>query len=378
MQKYYCSIIVLIALTVAPSTNPALAADTATVVVAAADSSQQAKQQANLVCDGNADQQEINTAIQSLPASGGTVLLMEGNYEIRKVTDTLGGIIIDHNKVTLAGQGSSTKLKLAANQNTNVLRIIGSGIGHITIRDLWIDANRAENSEGRGDPNVSHARFEFCGIKAFYTFPGGPTGERNHNITIQNCWVLNSQRLGIMLEGANMKVINNTIGNAGSDAVEILTGPGEIRGNYFEITGQTHVAVGSDRGDSIIMANNIVHVKAGGKLDIGFRSWANSLRHVIADNILTVDPGGHCALAMDIRGTGATVTGNSIHTASTEPTMRLKIAGGAILLTGNLLENLIIEVNDTTQAAGQILIQNNLLKNSTINHINGNYQSTTK
>src|SRR5690606_36013923 len=132
------------------------------------------------------------------------------------------------------------------------------------------------------------------------------------DITIQNCTVLNARRLGIMLEGPNMNVLDNKIGNAMSDSVEILTGPGEIRGNYFEITGRTHVAVGSDRGDSIQMVGNTVHVLSNGDIDIGFRSWSNSHRHVISNNTLLVEKGGHCGMAMDIRGYGAVVTGNCI------------------------------------------------------------------
>ena len=119
------------------------------------------------------------------------------------------------------------------------------------------------------------------------------------------------------------------------------------------------------------MANNIVHVKEGGKLDIGFRSWAKSRRHVIADNVLTVDPGGRCTLAMDVRGTGAAVTGNSVHASAQDPKMRLKIAGGATLMTGNLLENVIVEVNDQTGEGRPIVIGQNLMENSQVEYMAG-------
>ena len=343
----------------------------ATIIVATHDSSARAKKLADFVGDGHSDQQEINEAIQALPPAGGSVQLMAGTYDIRKVEETLGGVLIDRSHVLLVGQGAATKLVLAANQNTNVVRIIGSGVGHITVRDLHVDANRQQNSAGRGDPKISHDRFEYCGIKAFYTHPGGPRGNRNHNITIENCHVYDAHRLGIMLEGANMRVLNNVLGNAGSDSVEILTGPGEIRGNIVEITGQTHVAIGSDRGDSIIMADNIVRVKAGGKLDIGFRSWAESRRHVIANNVLTVDPEGECTQAMDVRGTGAVVTGNSIHSSHSDRRMRLSVTGGNTVLTGNLLENLVLEIHDTTDEGKLILVGANLLDNATLDHKRG-------
>jgi hypothetical protein len=374
-------IAVSVGLVLLVSAGPTLAADdsegqttpiTATAVVAAHDSAPRSRQAADFLCDGTGDQEQINAAIRSLPAAGGRVLLLEGTFDIRKVPETLGGVLIDRSDVVLSGQGTATRLVQAAGQDTNVIRIIGSGVGRITIENLTVDANRSQNSSGKGDPNVSHGRFEFCGIKAFYTFPGGPTGERNHHITIQSCQVLNSHRLGIMLEGGHMKVINNVLGNAGSDAVEILTGPGEIRGNFVEITGQTHVAIGSDRGNSILMTDNIVRVKKGGKLDIGFRSWAASRRHVIANNIVNVDTGGHCTLAMDVRGSGAIVSGNALHTENVDEPLRLAVTGGNTLVTGNLLENVVIEINDKTDERKPIVVNNNLMENSRIDHQNGN------
>ncbi len=347
--------------------NAMAESSTATVVVAAKDSSEQSRSGVRFVGDGVSDQDEINAAIHALPPAGGTVQLMEGTYDIRKVAGKLGGVIIDRSNVVLAGQGPGTKLVQAPEQETNVIRIIGSGVGHIVIRDLHVDANRDKNPIGEGDPKVSHARFEFCGIKAFCAVPGAG-GEPCHDITIRNTQVVNARRLGIMLEGRNMKVVDNTIGNATSDAVEILTGPGEIRGNYFEITGRTHVAVGSDRADSMIMADNIVHVRPTGDIDIGFRSWAGSNRHVIANNVLTVDPGGKCALAMDIRGFGAVVTGNSIQTAEANTPLRLAITAGNTLVTGNFFDNVVIEVNDKTGADRPIVINNNLMEKSRVEH----------
>jgi hypothetical protein len=336
----------------------------ATVVVATQDSSVRSKSFADFVGDGEGDQEEINAAIRALPAVGGTVLLMEGTYDIRRVEGKLGGVLIERSDVTLSGQGSATKLIQAPQQETNVIRIIGSDVGHITIRDLYVDANRDENPLGEGDENVSHSRFEFCGIKAYYQEPGGPGGQANHNIIIENCYVLNARRLGIMLEGSNMRVLNNVLGNAMSDSVEILTGPGEIRGNYVEITGRTHVAIGSDRGDNIVMANNIIHVKDGGDIDIGFRSWSDSHRHVITDNVVTVEPGGKCGKAVDARGFGAVISGNNFHSATDK--LVLSVGAGNSIVTGNFFENVIVEVNDTTETNRPILINNNILENSEV------------
>lgn len=367
----YALLIVCLALaTEAPDAMPRQSG--ATCIVAAKNSSDAVKSGAQFVCDGKGDQEEINAAIRNLPPAGGIVLLMEGTYDIRKEEGTLGGIIIDRSNVTLAGTGAATQLVLAPHQNTNVIRIIGRDVGGIVIRDLQVDANRAENAEGKGDPKISHDRFEFCGIKAFCGSPGQSGESPTHDITVQNTAVRNAQRLGIMLEGPNMKVIGNTLGNAGSDVVEILTGPGEIRGNQVEITGQTHVAIGSDCANSILMTDNIVHVMNGGRLDIAFRSWKGSQRHVIANNIVTVDSGGSCTQAIDARGSRTVITGNCLHTADTASLMRLSVGGGDALISGNVFENILIEINDTTGANRPIILGPNVLENTQTDVKSGN------
>ena len=357
--------IALVALLAAMSSAGAAIGET--IIVAARDSSPQSQAAARFIADGEGDQEEINAAIHALAPEGGTVRLMAGTYDIRRVGDKLGGVIIDRSHVTLAGEGAATQLVQAENQNVNVIRIIGSGVGHVTIRDLYVDANREQNQEGTGDSNISHDRFEFCGIKAFRQAPRGPSAaEDTHDITIRNCIVKNSHRLGIMLEGPNMRVLDNLLGNAGSDSVEILTGPGIIRGNVVEITGRTHVAIGTDRANSIIMSDNIVHVAEGGSLDIGFRSWAGSKRHSIANNVLTVDKSGGCALAMDVRGTETTITGNNIYTSDPASPTRLRISAGNAVVSANVFENVVIEVDDATSDALPILLESNIMKNTEV------------
>lgn len=342
-----------------------------TLVVAAHNASEKSKVAADYVADGEGDQEEINAAIRALPEAGGTVQLTEGTFDIRRVEGTLGGVLIERSHVTLAGQGASTKLIQAPAQETNVIRIIGMGVGHITIRDLYVDANRDANPLGEGDPNVSHARFEFCGIKAYRTYPGGPSGEDTHDITIRNCHVVNARRLGIMLEGPNMHVVDNFLGNATSDVVEILTGPGEMRGNYAEITGRTHVAFGSDRGNHIIMSDNIIHVTPIGDIDIGFRTWANSKHHAINGNVIRVEKDGKLGRAMDIRGTETSITGNTIHNENEAP-LPLYLTAGNAVVTGNVFENVTLVIDDQTDAQKPILIKDNIMENSTVEHRRGN------
>lgn len=349
------------------------------MIVATRNSSEESRDGADFVGDGRGDQEEIHAAIQALPPSGGTVVLKEGVYDIRRVAGTLGGLTINRSNVTLAGQGAATRLVLAPGQNTNVIRIIGNGVGNITIRDLWVDQNRDQNPyDGAEFLNVSHGRFEYNGIKAFCAEPGGSCPKPTHNVTIQNCTVLNSQRLGIMLQGPNMRVINNRLGNANSDAVELLGGPGFVMDNFVEITGRTHVAVGSDGGDSIIMANNQVYVREGGDLDIAFRSWADSEGHVISGNIVTVDAGGRLALAMDVRGFNTSVSGNVIR--GPDPTVRLPLwlTGAGMTVTGNHFRNVDLIVNDQTGTNRPILLHGNAMEESAVVRQKGNLLRTAE
>jgi hypothetical protein len=52
----------------------------ATIVIAASDSSEKSKAQADYVCDGIDDQEEIIAAIDALPSAGGKIQLLEGNF----------------------------------------------------------------------------------------------------------------------------------------------------------------------------------------------------------------------------------------------------------------------------------------------------------
>jgi hypothetical protein len=113
-------------------------------------------------------------------------------------------------------------------------------------------------------------------------------------------------------------------------------------------------------------------VREGGDLDIGFRSWADSQRHVVEGNIVTVDKGGTCALAIDARGFGAIISGNHTYTANTNEKLVVKIGAGKSIVTGNVFENTVVEIDDTTGADKPILVKDNVFENSAVNVKKGN------
>lgn len=98
-------------LVLVPNQNIALIANeygfarTATFVVAASDSSAKSKTQADYVCDGTADDVQIQAAIDALPAGGGKVVLMGGTFNLA------AGIVETSDNVHIQGQGiEATKI----------------------------------------------------------------------------------------------------------------------------------------------------------------------------------------------------------------------------------------------------------------------------
>jgi hypothetical protein len=92
---------------------------------------------------GDCDQ--IQDAIDELPANGGAVLVADGTYVCSEP------IVIDRDRVTLRGTGQATVLRLAPNANWPVL-VLGQRAplvptatrAHIHVADLFIDGNRAQ------------------------------------------------------------------------------------------------------------------------------------------------------------------------------------------------------------------------------------------
>src|SRR3990167_10868576 len=75
---------------------------TATKVVAASNALSQFG--ADYVCDGTADDVEINAAIAALPAGGGKVELSEGTFDI------VNPVLMNVDNLVLTGQGHRTSI----------------------------------------------------------------------------------------------------------------------------------------------------------------------------------------------------------------------------------------------------------------------------
>ena len=150
----------------------ALEPGTATITVAASDSTSTAKAQADYVCDGSNDQAEIQNAINALPAGGGTIQLTEGTFNC-------AGSILPKAHTTLKGQGD----------DATFIRFTNDGI-------LRVDAEYVtlENFHVKGTGYSASRDFGVVYIRAGHNAVRDVTGTADR--TIQGLFYVRSVGLG--------------------------------------------------------------------------------------------------------------------------------------------------------------------------------------
>lgn len=131
------------------------------------------------LCDGTADEVEINAAINALPETGGEVILLDGTYTIA------AQIKVGVANVTLRGNGNGTTIV----RGFDASRMIYVSYSNVTVEKLKLD-----------------------GAKATYT------DTSNHGIyslaaktTVRNCTVADCAGDGIYLSTEYGKAIGNTV-----------------------------------------------------------------------------------------------------------------------------------------------------------------------
>lgn len=162
----------------------------ATLFVAANDALDRSRAQADYLCDGVADDVQINEALNALPAGvQGRVVLSEGTFNI------VDPITIPANNITLRGQGRSTFIDgdgLATGEHGIVL----SGFTNCTIKKLAI-----QTQDGGG--KNCHCIFIEDGANSF---------------EIEYVTIVNSDSDGIAIEGTN--IVDGCIHNCHIDDVD--------------------------------------------------------------------------------------------------------------------------------------------------------------
>ena len=106
----------------------------ATFVIAASDSTALGQANADYVCDGTNDQDEINTAIALATTSGfRRILLLEGTFSITQQITMASNMMLE-------GQGDATVLVVDGRPSTNILLYVNA-LSNVTVRNLKVDGN---------------------------------------------------------------------------------------------------------------------------------------------------------------------------------------------------------------------------------------------
>jgi parallel beta-helix repeat protein len=231
----------------------------ATRIVAASNSLN--KSSADYVCDGVHDEEEINKAISDIATTGGTVLLLEGTYNVgsagtkileygEEQAEVAYGIYISSN-VSLVGQGKSTVLILDSNNFSigNALWgtvILSDNASGIEISDLVIDGSWYSEA-------LVHSIFLL----------------NTSNSSVYNCTIQRFSFSGIAKVGGSYNCIaNNTISNCTYFGIYIWQSSNCIISNNVCNTNTGGIAIGDNSNGNIVSNNECCNSTQGAGIEL--------------------------------------------------------------------------------------------------------------
>lgn len=231
------------------------------LVVASSTAPDKVRAAADYVCDGTADDVQIQAALDALPSAGGTVHLTEGTFIIAT------SININKSSITFEGSGWSTVVKAKVGLNDHVIKFDNTNfIASCIFRSFKLDGDLLDQSSGNGIDALGATTciFDsiwFTAIKDYCLhFNGRADNSFGSNNFITNCQFTNGAKRGIYIQRCDENKIN---------------------GNLFtEISGY-HIY---DNSGSSVVSNNIFVGGAGFTTGIGVYVL-NTSSTVISNNM---------------------------------------------------------------------------------------------
>lgn len=200
----------------------------ATYIVAASNSVH--KETADYICDGTADEVEINAAIAALPSGGGKVLLLEGTYK------TSAAITINKNNVVLSGVCPTAI-------NDGVINISGNNchICYLKVKQIVVSGTSNE---------IEKCNF-CCDDQSTVILTGSENYIHNNFLEVDDTY---DDTYSVKISGANasFNVVEN---NNGFGGMCIAGAPANIIRNN-QMYGSWGVKI--TNGDSNVICNNIL------------------------------------------------------------------------------------------------------------------------
>lgn len=203
---------------------------TATLVVAASDSSWRGRESADYICDGVSDQVQINDALDWLVSdgrTGGKVMLLEGTYII-------DGHILMPSNTQIEGQGPGTVIKikdgytLPAVPNRYLYMIANkdgsSGNSHLRVAHLTLDGNKAKTAETAYIWAIQWWYVSDSAVEDVQSI-NSPAhdievyGDRNR---VVGCRVRDARTGGLrVIDGSGCTVTDNVVENCGTHGISV-------------------------------------------------------------------------------------------------------------------------------------------------------------
>ncbi|MGI8406392.1 MAG: beta strand repeat-containing protein [Thermomicrobiales bacterium] len=235
---------------------------------------------ADYICDGVADQVEMQTAIDAvLSAGGGRVLIKYGNYELSSYLEL-------KSNVRVIGEGSSTVLKMTNGVNVDEF-IRANAITRGSLENLMVDYNHQNNpTPERGMRIVApsmHVTVKDCIFSHPKGFAIGFFGAGTGDVSIRN---------------THSRVINNFITNilpSNSDICLVLSDSGLVHSNTIEGASQNGSLVLYE-SDYLIATDN--HISLAAETGVGIGIW--SMRHGLVANNIVIGSGTTGTIAVSV------------------------------------------------------------------------------
>jgi parallel beta-helix repeat protein len=301
--------------------------NTATVIVAAEDSTQIAKDSADFVVPTSATdaQVTINNAIATLPASGGKIYLTEGTYTVS------GNITLPAN-TTLSGAGNSTILKVRDNHDA-FIDVISLGGHRATITDVHFEGNKSNQSAGTVAHRAIRGSFDHITINRitaqnFYT----DNVSNVYTISLQDSWytkitestVLDNNTGGVRLSDYGVVSDNIIESNSGIGA---YIGYAHISFTGNLVRNNQGAGVYTRDSTAIKIVGNIIEGNGGNGVEFFYGDFDNKLSgNIIRNN------SGHGVRLYYFKGS---VTSNNIDNNTQNGILVERTYDGGALISGN-------------------------------------------
>lgn len=216
--------------------------------------------------DGSGDFEDIQSAIDDLPASGGVVYIKEGEYRLKTA-------IIMKSYVSLIGAGYSTRIMsyelgslISANEDD-----------YVSVSHLRLSGPTATRGISFYDTN--YCSVDNCWIDLFNGTAVHIGGTGRNNNKVANCFIIDAIT-GISLYSGYSLVSGNTIKNTTEDGLYIVNGKKNIvSNNLFINPGDSGIKLSAGASNTIITGNSIYSCS-----DHGIAINADCDRNIISNN----------------------------------------------------------------------------------------------